>query len=211
MSRKKIDWYFDYISPFAFLQWPHIRRMPLGVEVCYKPVLFAGLLKHWGHLGPAEIPQKRIFTYRHVQWLAQREGRELRFPPAHPFNPLKALRLTLCCQSHPEAIDAIFNYLWVQGRSLEDEAGFRELCTTLGVADPDKALREPQVKAALKQNGQDAVAEGVFGVPTAVVEDVLFWGADATDMLLDFLNHPQQFREGELGRVSQLPIGISRV
>ena len=87
------DWYFDFISPFAYLQWMVLRRDHADLDINPKPLLFAGLLKHWGQLGPAELPGKRVHTYRLVLWQARQMGIALRFPPAHPFNPLPALRL----------------------------------------------------------------------------------------------------------------------
>jgi 2-hydroxychromene-2-carboxylate isomerase len=86
------EWYFDFISPFAYLQLEAFHRLPPAVEVTLRPVLFAALLTHWGHKGPAEIPQKRRFTYRFVQWRAERDGVPLKFPKEHPFNPIKSTR-----------------------------------------------------------------------------------------------------------------------
>lgn len=213
MTKKKLFWYFDFISPFAFLQWPAMQRLAASQDVDFepRPVLLAALLNHWGHLGPAEIPQKRLFTYRHVQWLAGKRGIALRFPPAHPFNPLKALRLATCLDGDLEAIDAIFNYLWVQGKGLDDTVGFSKLCSDLGVTDPEATLRLPEVKTKLVANGEKAIGHGVFGVPSAVVDGLLFWGQDATEMLLDYLADPSWMRSGEMSRISHLPIGVSRV
>lgn len=70
---------------------------------------------------------------------------------------------------------------------------------------------EPRVKDELKRNGERAVAAGLFGVPSFVIESDIFWGADATDMVIDYLREPQRFRSGELGRVADLPIGVERL
>ena len=73
--------------------------------------------------------------------------------------------------------------------------------------DPDAKITEPNVKEELRQNGERALAAGVFGVPTFVIDGELFWGADSTDMVVDYLREPQRFRSGEFGRVAALPIG----
>ncbi len=86
----KLDWYFDFVSPFSYLQLERFDRLPAGTEVTLKPILFGALLKHLNQRGPAEIPHKREFTYKHVQWQADQAGIPLRFPPAHPFNPVRA-------------------------------------------------------------------------------------------------------------------------
>ena len=117
-----LDWYFDFISPFAYLQWRRLRRDHADVALNPKPLLFAAILNHVGQLGPAEIPQKRRHTYRIVLWQAREAGIPLHFPPAHPFNPLPALRLCLAAPDRIAAIDAIFAHLWergAQGDSIE--------------------------------------------------------------------------------------------
>ena len=83
------DWYFDFLSPFSYLQLVQFDRLPPDLEITYRPVLFAGLLGHWEHKGPAEIPAKRVHTYRWCHWYAARHGIPFRMPPAHPFNPLR--------------------------------------------------------------------------------------------------------------------------
>ena len=83
-----IRWYFDFISPFAYLQWPKVRALMAERDVACVPILFAKVLDARGQKGPAEIEAKREFTYRHALWQARREGVPLVFPPAHPFNPL---------------------------------------------------------------------------------------------------------------------------
>src|SRR5882724_11414975 len=88
-------WYFDVISPYVYLQIADPQRLPPNLAITPKPVLFAGLLNHWGQKGPAEIAGKRLHTYRQCAWIAGSRGVPFRMPPAHPFNPLSALRL-LC-------------------------------------------------------------------------------------------------------------------
>ena len=88
-------WYFDLISPFAYLHFKQFHRLPADFKIEYVPVLFAGLLKFWGHKGPAEIPGKRIYTYRHIIWLAKHLEIPFKVPTSHPFNSLYALRLLI--------------------------------------------------------------------------------------------------------------------
>ena len=112
------DWYFDFISPFAYLQFATLAQLPRDLEITFRPVVLAGILNHLQHKGPAEIPGKRRFTYRHVQWLARHHGIALKFPPAHPFNPLRALRLAIALDCRRDAIVAIFRFIWRDGGSL---------------------------------------------------------------------------------------------
>jgi 2-hydroxychromene-2-carboxylate isomerase len=173
-------------------------------------VLFAGLLDAWGHKGPAEIPAKRRFTYRQVVWIARRDGIPLCFPPAHPFNPLRALRLALALGCGQDTVGAIFRFIWEEGRLVEDDAQWAELARRLGVADADARIAAPEVKAALRRNGEEAVAAGVFGVPAFVADGEVFWGYDAGAMFLDYLRDPAAFASGELARVADLPTASVR-
>src|ERR1700761_5998116 len=111
----KITWAFDLISPFAYLSLKQLPRLPAGTEVRLLPVLFAGLLKHHGQLGPAEIAPKRRFTYRFAAWRARKRGVPFRMPPAHPFNPLQALRLVVAAGSSPQAVETAFDFVFGRG------------------------------------------------------------------------------------------------
>ena len=129
----RIDWYFDFISPFAYLQWRLLRRdhAELARRLNPKPVLLAALLGHWGQLGPAEVPGKRKHTYRLVLWQAREAVVPLRFPPTHPFNPLPALRLCLAAPDRAAAVDAIFRHLWEEGRAADSAEALAGLAASL--------------------------------------------------------------------------------
>jgi 2-hydroxychromene-2-carboxylate isomerase len=88
MNARAVRWYFDFISPFAYLHWPKVKAAMSERAIMPVPILFAAVLDTRGQKGPAEIPSKREFTYRHVLWQARQAGVPLRFPPTHPFNPL---------------------------------------------------------------------------------------------------------------------------
>jgi 2-hydroxychromene-2-carboxylate isomerase len=208
MSGRPLDWYFDYLSPFAYLQFRRFRAELPQAEFRYRPILFAALLNHWGSKGPAEMPSKRTFTYRHVVWLGTRLGYPIRMPPAHPFAPLKPLRLTLALDCAPQAIETIFRFVWEDGRDPESE--FDSLAARLGVNDAAQLIARQDVKDRLKQNTEQAIAAGVFGVPSTMVDGQLFWGLDSTDMLRDYLSDPGMLSAPEMQRVSTLPLGAVR-
>ncbi|TNJ35731.1 2-hydroxychromene-2-carboxylate isomerase [Arenimonas terrae] len=206
-----IHWYFDFISPFAYLQWPRVRELATRHPVELRPVLFAGVLDHIGQKGPAEIPAKRVFTYRHVLWRARQRGLPMRFPPAHPFNPLAALRLCVALDARPDATGAIFDWIWAQGRAGDSVEALAPLARTLGVADIAAAVAAPAVKQQLKANFEAALAAQVFGVPTLVIDGDLFWGDDAFDFALARLADPTLLDDDEMRRVSTLPVAAQRI
>ena len=108
-----ITFWYDPISPYAHLAFERLPAalMGLSVQVRYRPLLFAALLKAHGQRGPAEIPSKRDWTYRQVGWLAQQHGVRLDLPAAHPFNPLPLLRLGLACATEDAPDDLVFDRL----------------------------------------------------------------------------------------------------
>ena len=204
------DWYFDFLSPFSYLQLVQFDRLPPDLEITYRPVLFAGLLGHWEHKGPAEIPAKRVHTYRWCHWYAARHGIPFRMPPAHPFNPLRPLRLAVAQGAEPALIRAVFDTIWAEGRDVSRDDEWQGLTERLAIADADEAIARPEVKEALKKSTEEAAKRGVFGVPTFAIGGELFWGLDATDLVLDFLNDPGLLETGEYARIANLPIAQAR-
>jgi 2-hydroxychromene-2-carboxylate isomerase len=202
-------WVYDVISPFAYLALPGLKKLPADVCVEPLPVLFAGLLQHFGQLGPAEIPSKRRFTYRFALWRAHRLKLPMRFPPVHPFNPLAALRLIVASGGGLVAAERVLNAVFRDGLDVSDPAVIAELARSLGVADAESALADPAVKQKLRANTDWAIARGIFGVPTLVVGEELFWGHDALDMALDYLRNDELFRTPQMLAAETLP-GLTR-
>lgn len=210
---KHITFYFDPISPYAYLAFEQLPQALQGhsYRVSYKPVLFGALLKHFGQLGPAEMPGKRDWTYRQVLWLAQRHGLELALPAAHPFNSLALLRLAVACdpQGLPNryACETLLRHVWRGGADAGDPQRLAALTEALA---PTRDVTSADVKAHLKAHTDEAIGRGVFGVPTLMVDDRLFWGFDALPMLADYLAGAPWFDGTEWAGSSQLPIGVVR-
>ena len=204
----QLVWYFDFISPYSYLQFAAYPQLVRSAEL--RPVLFAGLLKHWGSKGPAELAPKRLQTYRHTYWMARQRGITLRYPPEHPFNPIPVLRLALALGSGYKAVEVIFEFIWKEGRSPAQD--WPALCAGLALApeDADAMIAEPKVKEALAANGSMALERGIYGVPTFDTGKEIFWGLDATEMLTDYLAHPDLFDEAEMRRLAALPVGAAR-
>jgi 2-hydroxychromene-2-carboxylate isomerase len=201
-----VDWYFDFVSPYSYIALHRLEE--LSARLVYKPVLFAGLLNHWGQKGPAEIPAKRRWTYRWSTWSAGRLGVPFRYPAAHPFNPLPHLRLAIACGCAAEPVKRIFEWIWMSGENASDPARFAALCAELGMRE--ERLSSAAVKDALRKNTEAAVACGVFGVPSFVADGEVFWGADSIDFLNAFLANPAVVRNDDTRRLDALPVGAQR-
>jgi 2-hydroxychromene-2-carboxylate isomerase len=211
-SPTQATWYFDVISPFAYLALGEIEQLAQRISITYRPILFAALLEHWKHLGPAEIPPKRIHTYRLVLFEAQRRGIPFRFPPSHPFNPLKPLRLLAALDAAPRAVRIVMDSIWRDGLDLSLKENWRATCDALGL-DPDHAVESinaAETKAKLRANTEAAVAAKLFGVPTLQIGDELFWGADALPMARAWLDDPAMFESGEMLRVATMGASAAR-
>jgi 2-hydroxychromene-2-carboxylate isomerase len=206
----KVTWVFDVISPFAYLSFKQLPQLPQPVDVEFMPVLFAGMLNHFGQKGPAEIDSKRRFTYRFALWRARKMGVAMRMPPNHPFNPIMALRLIIAAGSTQPAIDRVLDAVFLHGRDVADAGVIAELADALGVSEPASALQAPDVKQKLRANTDWAIQRGVFGVPTLVVDGEIFWGHDAFEMAADYLRDKTQFADADMRAIDTLPIGVTR-
>jgi 2-hydroxychromene-2-carboxylate isomerase len=189
---KTVSFHLDFISPYAYLAFEALPQVLAGIdaEVLYRPILFAGVLKHHGQLGPAEIAPKRDWTYRQVLWQARQHSITLDMPKHHPFNPLGLLRLSLACGRDPSGTVSrnlcarLFRHVWVGGEAADDAGRLRVLTADLA---PVRSPGSPEVKSALRDNTDAAIAHGVFGVPAFEVDGLIFWGFDSLPMLRAYL------------------------
>lgn len=193
-SGRAVRFYFDFLSPYAFLAWQRVHDVveSRGGLVEPAPVLFAGLLNHWGQLGPAEIAPKRDYVFRDAYRNAAGLGIVLSSPKSHPFRPLLALRL--CCLDLAEdlrktLISGLFDQIWVRGGGVESAAEVAPVLEAAGLpASLLEATADPDIKARLRSNTEAAIAAGVFGVPTMTVDHELFWGFDSLPHLGRYLD-----------------------
>ena len=208
---KQITFYLDFISPYAYLAFEELPRalMGLSYSVRYKPVFLGGLLKHNAVLGPAEVPPKREWIYRHVQWLARQQGVALDFPALHPFNPLGLLRLAIATGHdglpNRYVCETLFKHVWQGGADAADPARLQALTDALA---PARAPADDSVKAQLKQHSDDAIAARVFGVPSFEVDGRVFWGLDALPMLRAYLEGDSWFTSAAWDGVNAIPSAI---
>jgi 2-hydroxychromene-2-carboxylate isomerase len=210
---KHITFYFDFISPYAWLAFQALPQALQGIShtVTYKPVLFGAMLKHHGQLGPAEIPSKRDWTYRQVQWLAHTQGMAFQMPAAHPFNPLGLLRLAVASQvsglPNRYVTEKIFKQVWCTGQDAADAQALADLTAHIA---PNRDPRSPEVKQQLQAWTEEAIALDVFGVPSLVVDGNVFWGLDALPMLRAYLTGDDWFKGPAWHAVREIPVGVRR-
>ncbi len=194
--QRTIRFYLDFISPYSYVAWTQIPGLAArhGCALEAVPVLFAGLLDAHGTKGPAEVPAKRRYVLKDAARKAARFGVPIDAPFAHPFNPLLALRLAslpeLQDADRVRLIDVLYRATWAERRDVTSPEVLSGLLHDAGV---DPSLLEKAASAESKQRVRDqtngAIAAGVFGVPTTLVDGEMFWG---TDSLVDL----ERFLEG---------------
>ncbi len=194
MAAPTLRFYFDYISPYSYLAWQELPALASrhAVAVEPTPVLFAALLDEYGHKGPAEIAPKRMYMFKECLRRAASLGVPMRPPHSHPFNPLPALRATsleMSSEQRASLITALFAATWAEGRDVSSPEVVAAAAESVGVRDVVARVRAPEVKSRFKAMNAEAVQHGVFGVPTLLVGEELFWGNDS-------LPHVEAFLEG---------------
>ena len=188
---------FDIVSPYAYLAFERLPSALEGVShhVEYRPLLFAGLLKHWGNTAPVDVAPKKAWLFRQSEWIAQQEGIVFRPPTPHPFNPLALLRLLVASapaggQPNRRAVELAFRHVWARdGGDPGDAAALQALTEAIA---PVREPAGPEVKQELQARTADAAAAGVFGVPSFRLDDgQLFWGTDSMAMLAHAMRRKQ--------------------
>ena len=182
-----VDFYFDYSSPFAYLGAMQVEGL-LGQAARWRPMLLGAVFKA---IGTPMVPlfeqseAKRVYLAEDMKRQALAANVALRWPSRFPMNSVMALRVTLQAKTQtPEGRElarSIFRAYWAEDQDINDPAVIKTLCEAQGFDGQAliEGTQQPEVKAALKQNTQEAIEAGVFGAPTFVVHTSggpeLFW------------------------------------
>jgi 2-hydroxychromene-2-carboxylate isomerase len=193
---KTVEFFFDLGSPATYLAYTQLPKIceQTDSQLIYRPMLLGGVFKATGNASPITVPAKGRYMFQDLDRYAKRYGVPLKFNPHFPINTLMLMRAVTGMQlRHPERfqafINCLFHALWVEGRSLDDPATVAAVLTQNGF-DPNEVLAltaDEDVKAALKENTEEAVQRGVFGAPSMFVEGQLFFGQDRLDFVLEAL------------------------
>jgi 2-hydroxychromene-2-carboxylate isomerase len=191
---KHVDLYFDFVSPYPWLASHQLSKLRgcTAAKFCFVPVLFAALLDHHSNMGPAEIPAKRRYTFQDTQRWALHLGLEFKSPPAHPFNPLKPLRVTSAIDNADlrEVLAVrLLDAAWSEGRDITSDSVINEVADSIGLNGQELLgkAQTVEVKERLRLQTDRAIEAGVFGVPSFVVNGEIFWGNDRLHLLKEYL------------------------
>jgi 2-hydroxychromene-2-carboxylate isomerase len=186
-----MKFYFDFLSPYSYLAFQWIKKNKvlleqLDIPITYVPVMMGKLIHSYETKGPAEIESKRNFLFRDCLRYSAVSNIEFTPPKSLPFNSLYALRVALAAtgQEQFDVIDAIFSAGWGKGTEIGEEESLRQVLRESGLNEELlEQTTSKEIRKALKQNTSQAFEAGVFGVPTFIYQDELFWGNDSTKYL----------------------------
>lgn len=199
---KKIDFYFDYLSPYSYFAWLNHRE--LNCEFVYKPIAMGSLFSKWDMKGPGEILPKRIYMLKNCFKYAAKNNIKFIPPKSHPFNPLYALRLSTSTigVDQKKIIDILFKAVWQDGQDVSDLDFLEVLLNENGFNAKDLLEKtfEREVKLEVKSNLKTAKEAMIFGVPSFKDQssDEFFWGNDSLDELKTYLTGDEPNWDKEL-------------
>jgi len=194
-----MELFIDFISPYAYLAAEKIAQ--LDPQATVTPILLAALLNHNQQKGPAEIPDKRRYTFKHVSRVAHEHGLSIQPPPAHPFNPLLPLRLATL---RPDLILPIFRQCWREGQAIDTPESLLPLC------DAATLEKASEARQKLRENTERALVLGVFGVPSVLAGQEVFWGFDSFPHIRPFLEGKDPVDPALMQKWETLPASAQR-
>ena len=188
---KSFDFYFDFVSPYSFLAHKEIRKIEKRerIKVRYKPILVGGLHNLHGIKAPAFIPAKAKHMIRDCKLIALKNGVKFKFNSYFPIKSLNLMRGVLVAEEDnikSYYIDSVFNTIWQDGLNMNDQIIVEKVLKNLNINPKTFILRSAssKVKDNLRKRTSDAFEKGIFGAPTFLVNNKIFWGQDRIEFAL---------------------------
>ena len=188
---KPFDFYFDFISPYSFLAHKEIKKIEnrAGIKIKYKPILLGGLHNLHGIKAPAFIPAKAKHMVRDCKLIAERNNIKFKFNSYFPIKSLNLMRGVLVAEEDnikDYYIDNIFSTIWQDGLNMNDEIIVQKILKNLNINHKTFALRSTSslIKDSLRKKTSEAYEKGVFGAPTFLSNNKIFWGQDRIEFAL---------------------------
>jgi|TARA_B100001093_G_scaffold265165_1_gene253535 2-hydroxychromene-2-carboxylate isomerase len=192
---KPFEFYFDFISPYSFLAHKEIRKIEKKntIKIKYKPILLGGLHNLHGIKAPAFIPAKAKHMIRDCKLIAAKNKIRFKFNSYFPIRSLNLMRGVLVAEEDNFAnyyIDNMFNAIWQDGLNMNDENIVQKVLKNLNVNPKTFLLRSSStsIKDSLKQKTAEAYDKSIFGAPTFVSNNKVFWGQDRIEFALNEAN-----------------------
>jgi len=189
---KSFDFYFDFVSPYSFLAHKEIIKIEKknSVKIKYKPILLGGLHNLHGIKAPAFIPAKAKHMIRDCKLIAEKNKIKFKFNSYFPIRSLNLMRGVLVAEEDNYKsyyIDSIFNAIWQDGLNMNDENIIEKVLKNLNANPKTFLLRSASssIKDSLKKRTSEAYEQGIFGAPSFVSNNKIFWGQDRIEFALN--------------------------
>ena len=189
---KSFDFYFDFISPYSFLAHKEIIKIEKknSIKIRYKPILLGGLHNLHGIKAPAFIPAKAKHMIRDCKLIAEKNKIKFKFNSYFPIRSLNLMRGVLIAEEDNYKsyyIDSIFNAIWQDGLNMNDENIIQKILKNLNVNPKTFLLRSASssIKDSLRKKTSEAYEKGIFGAPSFVSNNKIFWGQDRIEFALN--------------------------
>ena len=189
---KPFDFYFDFVSPYSFLAHKQIKKIENreGIKIRYNPILLGGLHNLHGIKAPAFIPAKAKHMIRDCKLIAEKNEIRFKFNSYFPIRSLNLMRGVLVAEEDnikSHYIDNIFNTIWQDGLNMNDDIIIEKVLKNLNVNPKTFILRitSSLIKESLRKKTSEAFIKGIFGAPTFVANNKIFWGQDRIEFALN--------------------------
>ena len=191
---KSFDFYFDFISPYSFLAYKKLKLLNRNnnINVNYKPILLGGLHKLGGMTAPAYNERKMKNMKNDCELVAKKNTIEFKWNNKFPVNSLNLMRgyLVLNKELKKKFFDSCFDAYWKDNIDLSDKKNLENVLDNCSINKDAffKDIQDQKIKDELKQLTESAFKKDIFGAPTFVVNNQIFWGQDRLDYALDEYN-----------------------
>ena len=183
-----IDFYFDIISPYAYIAYKKILKIK-DINFKLKPILLGGLHNLAGITAPAFNKYKMKNMQNDCELVAKKNNISFKWNSKFPINSLNIMRGYLCVKDNKkeEYLNNFFEAYWKEDLDLSNEGNIKILLKKLKIDEQDffNLIKNQDTKDKLKQFTQEAFEKEVFGAPTFIVNNKIFWGQDRLEYALD--------------------------
>ena len=188
---KPFDFFFDFASPYSYLAHKQIKKIEIenNIKINYMPIFLGGIFKLAEIKAPAFIPSKAKFMIKDCKLFAEKYNIKFKFNSFFPIQSLNLMRGVLIAEKKNKSdnyIDKFFDSCWKDGLNLNDQIIIDKILTELKF-DPNNfkfEISKQNIKDELKNKTEDAYSKGVFGAPTFLINNKIFWGQDRLEFAL---------------------------
>ena len=189
---KTFEFYFDFASPYTFIAHKQIRKIEKenSIKVKYMPILLGGLLKSAGIKADVDIPIKAKYMIKDCKLWSEKNNIVFKFNSYFPIITLDLMRCVLVAEKkgfEQHFINKVFDAIWKDGLNLNDNMIVEKLLKNLDINAKTFLMQavDSKIKDELKKRTDNAYKKGIFGAPSFIINNKMFWGQDRLEFVLN--------------------------